>query len=157
MQLPINLPPFPTKTRQVGEQLQVLDIIRKRYVALTPEEWVRQHFINFLREHKGYPSGLISVELPVKINGMQQRADIVVFNRAGSPLMVVECKAPSVQITNETYAQAARYNLTLQAPLLVVTNGLNHFCSQIDLANRSFNSIQEIPEYEEALQIVNSY
>ncbi|MDX9847083.1 MAG: type I restriction enzyme HsdR N-terminal domain-containing protein [Tenuifilaceae bacterium] len=156
MQLPINLPQYPIKTRQADGQLQVFDSLRKRYVALTPEEWVRQHFINYLTEYKGYPAGLISVELPVTINSMQQRADIVVFNRSGLPLMVVECKSPSVKITNETYAQAARYNLSLQAPLLVVTNGLNHFCSQIDLANRSFNSIQEIPEYEVALRIASS-
>lgn len=156
MQLPINLPQFSIKTRQVGGQTQVFDSIRKRYVALTPEEWVRQHFLNYLTKHKAYPAGLISVELPVTINGLQQRADIVVFNRKGLSLMVVECKAPSVQITNETYAQAARYNLSLQAPLLVVTNGLNHFCSQIDLANRSFTSIQEIPAYDEAVRIANS-
>ncbi len=122
-------------------------MVRKKYVALTPEEWVRQHFINYLVTYKAYPVGLLAIEHPIMLNSMQQRVDIVAFNRRGEPLLVVECKAPGVNLTRETYAQAARYNLTLNANYLVVTNGLSHFCSKIDLVNKSFEAMAEVPSF----------
>lgn len=156
MDLRLNLPTFGINTRIENGQRQVFDVIRKRFVALTPEEWVRQHFVNYLREYKGYPSGLLSIEYPVLVNGMQQRADIVAFKRDGSPLVVIECKAPSVVINNDTYAQAARYNLSIKAPILMVTNGVIHFCSLIDLESKTFKSILEIPSYEAAIGMISS-
>ncbi len=149
MQVELNLPHFEIKTRISDGQRQVFDIIRKKYVILTPEEWVRQHFINYLITSKGYPAGLISVEMPVQINGMQQRADIVVHNKQGEPTLIVECKAPSVKLSNATYTQAARYNLMLRANMLVVTNGIQHFCSKIDLENKRFIPQANIPSYKE--------
>lgn len=149
MEHQLNLPVFDIKTRTLNGQKQVFDIIRKKFVALTPEEWVRQHFINYLVEHKQYPIGLISVEMPVMINRMPQRADIVVYNRKAKPVVVVECKAPTVTLSNSTYTQAARYNLVLKAQVLVVTNGVSHFCSKIDLVKKSFSPLTEIPNFVE--------
>lgn len=149
MENPLNLPDFDIRTRTTEGQRQVFDPIRKKYVALTPEEWVRQHFINYLVAFKGYPIGLIAVEHPILLNGMQQRVDIVAFNRKGEPQLVVECKASSVELTQETYAQAARYNMVLNASYLVVTNGLRHFCSEIDLAKRSFTPMLEVPLFSD--------
>lgn len=149
MNYALNLPVFDVKTRTMNGQKQIFDTIRKKFVALTPEEWVRQHFINYLVVSKGYPAGLISVEMAVQITNMQQRADIVVYNRQAHPIMVVECKAPSVPLTNATYTQAARYNLVLKAPLLVVTNGITHFCSKIDLKGKVFSPLKDVPSFVE--------
>lgn len=145
METPLNLPVFDIRTRTDGGQRQVFDPIRRKYVALTPEEWVRQHFINYLVAFKGYPVGLIAVEHPVLLNGMHQRVDIVAFGRVGEPQLVVECKAASIDLTQDTYAQAARYNIVLNASYLVVTNGMRHFCSKIDLVKRSFTPMSEVP------------
>ena len=145
----INLPSYNAKVRLQAGQKQIFDSIRQKYVALTPEEWVRQHFINYLTSEKGYPSGLISVEMPVEINGMQQRADIVIYDRKQQPAMIVECKAPTVKLTDKAYSQAARYNLVLKAPILVVTNGTSHFCSRIDLEHKKFTPLSDIPFYSE--------
>jgi hypothetical protein len=149
MDTPINLPAFDIKIRSEGNQLQVFDSIRRKFVAFTPEERVRQYFINYLLFYKSFPSGLLAVEQPVMVNNMNQRVDIVAFNRKGEPLLIVECKAPSVNLTRDTYAQAARYNLTLKANYLVVTNGVNHFCSRIDLVSKNFYSLSEVPNYNE--------
>lgn len=149
MPSPLSLPPFDIKTRTAGNQQQVFDPIRRRYVALTPEEWVRQHFINYLAQVKGFPGGLMAVEHPVKVSGMQQRADIVAFGRNGAPILVVECKASDVPITRGVFEQAAGYNLTLRAPYLVVTNGVNHFCSRVDLQSGAFEMLRELPGYGE--------
>ncbi len=143
----INLPAYEMKIREEGNTKQIFDPIRKKYVALTPEEWVRQHFINLLVTHKNYPMGLLAVEHPVKVNNMQQRVDIVAFNKQGKPMLVVECKAPEVKLTRETYAQAARYNLSLKANYLVVTNGVTHFCSKIDNESKKFYPLTDIPQY----------
>jgi hypothetical protein len=148
MDTPINLPDFNIKIRTEGDQQQVFDSIRRKFVALTPEERVRQYFINYLVSYKSFPAGLLAVEQLVMVNNMQQRVDIVAFNRKGEPLMVVECKAPSVKLTHDTYAQAARYNLTLKANYLVVTNGVNHFCSRADLVSKKFFSLPEVPDYK---------
>jgi predicted type IV restriction endonuclease len=149
MEFKLNLPSYEVKLREENLQKQIFDPIRRKYVALTPEEWVRQHFINYLTIHKGFSKGLLSIEHLVNVNNMPQRADIVAYNRNGQALLIVECKAPSVQLTKEVYEQAARYNLSLKAEFLVVTNGLNHFCSRIDLANFTFTPLKEIPPFIE--------
>jgi hypothetical protein len=149
MDTPLNLPSFEKSIKLVQGQKKIFDRIRKKYVVLTPEEWVRQHFINFLIEHRGYPMGLMAVEQKVIINGMPQRVDIVTYSRNGKPLLVVECKAPELELTQETYRQAARYNLTLNANYLVITNGKKHFCSWVDTKNMEFRMLNDIPNFKE--------
>ena len=151
MEMGLNLPPFEAKIRELNRSKQIFDPIRKKYVALTPEEWVRQHFINLMVVYKDYPAGLLNVEYPVTINSMQQRVDIVAFNKFGAPVLVVECKAPTVKLTNSTYAQAARYNLTLRANYLMVTNGMSHFCSRVDFETKSISPLKDIPNFREIL------
>ncbi|TAJ08185.1 type I restriction enzyme HsdR N-terminal domain-containing protein [Marinilabiliaceae bacterium JC017] len=148
---PLNLPTAQFRIKGEREKYQIFDMVRKKFVALTPEEWVRQHFINYLLVHLKYPRGLISVEMPVTINGLKQRADIVLFNRKGQPMMVVECKAPSVNITRRVFDQAARYNMRLQTSLLVVTNGLQHYCAALDAAKEDYSMLKQIPTFEQAL------
>lgn len=145
----LNLPDFELKCRGENDQQQVFDPIRKKYVSLTPEEYVRQYVINYLTNHKGFPVGLLSVEVPVSVNNMQQRADIVAFSRSAKPLLVVECKAFSIELTQQTYAQAARYNLSLKAPYLMVTNGIAHYISKIDFIEGKAESLQQIPNFSE--------
>lgn len=145
----LNLPARSFKTQKAGEKTRIFDVIRKKYVALTPEEWVRQHIIRFLADEKNCPMGLMSVEQSLKLNGMERRADIVVNNRAGKPAMIVECKAPDVKISEETFAQISRYNITLQVEYLLVTNGMQHYCCQIDLREKTYHFLQEIPDFQQ--------
>ncbi|MDD4384339.1 MAG: type I restriction enzyme HsdR N-terminal domain-containing protein [Bacteroidales bacterium] len=149
MQANLNLPPYDFKSRVYNGQHQIYDGIRRKYVILTPEEWVRQHFVNYLTTHKGYPVGLINIEFPVTVNGMLQRADIVAYGRSGNPLLIVECKAPTVKLDATTFSQAARYNLTLKANYLVVTNGIKHYCSMVDLQSKQFKAIPEVPDFKQ--------
>lgn len=144
----LNLPAFNVQTRIFEGQTQIFDSIRRKYVALTPEEWVRQHFINFLVTDRGYSAGLLAIEHQVDVSGMLQRADIVAHNRTGSPIMVVECKATNVEIGNSTFFQAARYNLSLKADYLAITNGLKHYCCKVDLESKQFEFLQEIPHFD---------
>ena len=146
---PLNLPEFKFKTQQSKGKTRIYDEIRKKYVALTPEEWVRQHIIRFLCEFKNYPPPLMAVETSVIINGLKQRADLVVYNRKGTPEMIVECKAPSVQITNQVFDQAARYNMTLNVSYLVISNGMNHFCAKLNYANNTYSFLKNIPDFNE--------
>ena len=148
MNLPqLNLPIVVLKTKLVEGTTQVFDQVRKKYLVLTPEEWVRQHFIQYLNKEKNYPLGLMGVEKMVKYNSMQTRADIVLYAVDGKPNMIVECKAPNVKITQDAFNQIARYNFKLQVPLLVVTNGIQHFCCQMDYENNSIKFIEEIPKF----------
>jgi predicted type IV restriction endonuclease len=147
MAIKLNLPEYEVKYRMDGEQQQVFDPIRKKYVALTPEEYVRQHVVNYLVNHRGFPKGLLAIESPVTVNNMTQRADIIAFSRNGKPLLVVECKAYTVEIMQQTFTQAARYNLYLRAPYLMVTNGIVHYCSKINFALGNSAAIVELPEY----------
>ena len=149
MQANLNLPPYDFKSRAYNGQHQIYDAIRRKYVILTPEEWVRQHFVNYLTAHKGYPVGLINIEFPVTVNGMLQRADIVAYGRTGNPLLIVECKASTVKLDATTFSQAARYNLTLKANYLVVTNGIKHYCSMVDLQSKQFEAIPEVPDFKQ--------
>lgn len=128
-QLPVlNLPAFEFSVREQGQSRQIYDIVRKRFIALTPEEWVRQNFMRYMIDFLRYPASLLSVERMVKVNGLSQRADIVVYNREGKPWLIVECKAPSVALSQDTFLQAARYNQDLSLPYFVLTNGLEHIC-----------------------------
>jgi type I site-specific restriction endonuclease len=133
---------------QSGKQ-QVYDGIRRRYVFLSPEEWVRQHFIHYLVSEKKVPASLVAVEMPLKYNRMMKRSDIVVFGRNGTPLLMVECKAPEVPVTQDVFHQVAMYNVTLKVPYLVVTNGLEHFACRINFGEGTYHFLKEIPGYGE--------
>ncbi len=145
----LNLPEYFVKTRIVEGQHQIFDEIRRKYVALIPEEWVRQHFINYLVVDRKFPKGLIAVEHPLIINKVSHRADIVAFASNGKPLVVVECKAPEVAINQGVIQQISRYNILLKAPILILTNGLIHYCVRIDFENNITKSIDSIPFYQE--------
>ncbi len=145
----LNLPDYPSKTRIVDGQQQIFDEVRMKYVALIPEEWVRQQFIGYLLNDRKYPKSLIAVEHPLTINGVNHRADIVVFKSDGKPFVVVECKAPDVSINQSVLQQISRYNILFKAPILILTNGLFHFCVQIDFESSTSRQLTAIPSYEE--------
>lgn len=144
----LNLPEFPAKVKQVdGGKVLIFDIIRKKYVQLTPEEWVRQNFIYYLVNFLGYPKSLIKVESGLKYNRLLKRSDILVFNRDVEPLLLVECKSSDLKITQDVIDQAAVYNRSLNARYLLVTNGIQHLCWKIsDDGNRL---LEEIPRYDD--------
>jgi len=148
---PLNLPTYPFKIKSSENKYFIFDIIRKKYVSLTPEEWVRQHIIHYLIEEKNYPISLIAVEKKVTVNKLTKRTDILVFNTKGTPHIIVECKAPSIKISQESFDQIARYNLKLEASYLIVTNGLTHFYTFMDLENECYVFLENIPEYEHYL------
>ncbi len=141
----LNLPPFDRKIMQRDGKPFILDIIRRQYVALTPEEWVRQHFVHFLINHKGYPQSLMANEVQLKLNGMSRRCDTVVYDRALKPRVIVEYKAPTVNITQKVFDQICRYNMVLQVDYLIVTNGLTHYCCKVDNGARSYTFLREVP------------
>jgi len=144
---PLNLPPHPFKISDNKGQLTLFDEIRKKHIIITPEEWVRQHFVQYLINQKKYPKSLIKLEGGVKLNGMPRRTDIVVFNPAGEKILLVECKAPSVEIDQKVFDQVARYNITHKIPLLAVTNGLQHYYCRVDFDNKKYHFIEDLPSY----------
>ncbi|MGL5787627.1 MAG: type I restriction enzyme HsdR N-terminal domain-containing protein, partial [Bacteroidales bacterium] len=127
----------------------VWDRLRKKFVALTPEEWVRQNFIEFLINHKGYPETLMNNEIAVRLNGMNKRCDSVIFDKSGKPVVILEYKAPQILINQNVFDQIVRYNMVLQVPFLIVSNGLNHYCCEVDYLNHRCNFMQDIPTFEE--------
>jgi hypothetical protein len=143
----LNFSKFPFRFKNSENKISIFDCIRKKFVILQPEEWVRQHCIQFLVQEKKYPKSLINVEKELKVNGLSKRYDIVVYNPDGSIHIIVECKAPQITINQETFNQIARYNLTLNATYLMVTNGLNHYYCQMDFKNECYNFLENIPDY----------
>jgi type I site-specific restriction endonuclease len=143
----LNLPEVELRIRTNGERKEVFDDIRKSFVALTPEEWVRQHFVHYLVDQKLVPRSLIAVEASLTVNRMKKRADIIVYRKNGTPCLIVECKAPEVKMTQAAFDQAAVYNMSLQVPYLVVTNGLTHFACRIDKDKGKIEFLKELPEY----------
>src|SRR6185436_19896122 len=123
--------------------------VRKRFVALTPEEWVRQHLLHFLMNERKYPQSLISVEKKLLVNKLEKRTDVVLYSNSLKPLLIAECKAPSVKLNQLTFDQAARYNMTLGVSFLLITNGLETFVCRIDHSNKSYLFLNEIPHYDE--------
>jgi len=144
----LNLPAYEFRYRTEGENLFVLDVYRKRFVRLTPEEEVRQRFARYLVEEKGFPASLLMTEYALKLNKLSRRCDILVHKPAGHPALLVECKAPEVSISQATFDQVARYNLAFRVSYLIVTNGLKHYCCQIDFETERIEFLQEIPSYE---------
>mgnify|MGYP000313193662 CR=1 FL=1 len=144
----LNLPPYEIKTRQQDGRQYILDVLRRKFIALTPEEWVRQHFVHYLIEHKGYPAALMANEMSLSIGNKKLRADSVLYNRHLQPRMIMEYKAPTIEITQKVFEQIAAYNLLLHVDYLVVSNGLQHYCCKIDYEKRNYNFLQDIPSYE---------
>jgi hypothetical protein len=143
----LNLPRHDLSISTEGQYTYIFDIIRKKRLVLTPEEWVRQNFVHYLIEDLHYPPSLMMTENGLKLFNTQKRSDIVVYDRNGAPLVVVECKAADVKITQETFNQVARYNITWKAPFVMVTNGLNHYCARYDAATCKYTFLKEIPQY----------
>jgi len=147
--LPLRLPPYPFKITDQNGQLVLFDAIRKKNIVITPEEWVRQHFVQYLINQKHYPKTLIKLEGGHKLNGMARRSDIVVYNSAGKKILLVECKAPSISIDQKTFEQVARYNITHKVNLLADSNGIDHYYCRIDFENQGYQFIEELPDYRE--------
>lgn len=147
---PLNLPPYPFKIRDDNGQLTLFDEIRKKNIVITPEEWVRQHFVQYLIRQKNYPKTLIKLEGGHKLNGMPKRSDIIIFNPEGQKILLVECKAPSVTIDQKVFDQIAHYNIVHKIALLAVTNGLKHYYCHIDFVKESYKFIEELPAYRNA-------
>jgi hypothetical protein len=146
---PLNLPNHPFKITQRDDVYFIFDEIRKKHLVLTPEEWVRQNFIRYLLKEKKFPSALLQIEGGLSLNQTRKRSDVLVYDSLGEKIMVIECKAPSVAITQATFDQAARYNSVYKARWLVVTNGLNHYYAKIDHTNGKFFFVEELPDYKE--------
>jgi type I site-specific restriction endonuclease len=143
----LNLPQYSFRIKEKLEKKLIFDNFRRRWVALTPEEWVRQNFVQYLTEEKHFPPSLVAIERSLRINQRDFRTDIVLFSKTGNPLVVVECKAPEVKISQQVFDQIARYNLDLRVSYLIVTNGLSHYCCRFDQQQLSYTFLAEIPDY----------
>lgn len=144
--LRLNLPEFQPKIKKT-DRLYIWDRLRRRYVALTPEEWVRQHFINYLIMEKSYPEALIANEIQINLNQQKKRCDSVVYNKELTPLVIVEYKSPDVKITQEVFNQIVNYNIVLKVQYLIVSNGMEHYCCRINYSDMTFEYLSEIPDY----------
>ena len=144
----LNLPPYPIKIQEKGEKRQIFDFLRRKWVALTPEEWVRQHFTHYLTEHKGYPKTLLANEVELRIGEKHLRCDTLLYNKELRPRMIIEYKAPTIQIQQKTFDQISVYNLLLKVDYLIVSNGLQHYCCKMDYAAQRYIFLEAIPDYE---------
>lgn len=142
----LNLPEYSFRIKSPEGKTLIFDSLRKKFVRLTPEEWVRQNFVQFLIAEKKYPASLIAVEAGVKVNNNPQRADLLIFDRAGKAALVAEFKAPEVKISQQTFDQIVRYNMQLKVPFLIVSNGLEHYCCRIVYEDNSYTFLPEIPD-----------
>lgn len=145
----LNLPHYSFRIKEKLEKKLIFDVFRRRWVSLTPEEWVRQNFARYLTEEKHFPVALVAIERSLRINQHDFRTDIVLFSKSGNPLVVVECKAPEVKISQQTFDQIARYNLELRVSYLIVTNGINHYCCRFDQQQLNYIFLAEMPDYRE--------
>ena len=147
--LPLNLPSYPAKILKRNGKNVIFDPLRQKYVALTPEEWVRPHFVHFLTDFKGYPKGLLANEIQLDLNGTKKRCDTVLFNKDLSARMIVEYKAPNIEITQAVFDQITRYNMVLKVEYLIVSNGIRHYCCRIDYNTLKYTFLPDIPSYTE--------
>lgn len=143
----LNFPSYPFKIKQGDNVAYIFDEIRKKFLVLTPEEWVRQHVVQYIIQEKGYPKSLIKLEGGLRLHSLQKRTDIMVYNTLGEKILLVECKAPSVKITQKAFDQIARYNIIHQVPLLFVSNGLEHFTCHINLQERNYQFVENLPHF----------
>lgn len=146
----LNFPQFEYRFKSTENKVSIFDVIRKKFIILQPEEWVRQHCVHYLINEKNYPKSLINVEKELNINGLKKRYDIVIFNSDGSILLIVECKSYDITINQDTFDQIARYNLALNAEFLMVTNGINHYYCQMDTEAERYQFLRDIPNYKKA-------
>ena len=148
----LNLPQAALKIISKDGKQQVFDILRRKYVALTPEEWVRQHFVHYLISARGFPAECIGNEVSITLNGTRKRCDTVVYGRNAEPIMVVEYKSPQVEITQQVFDQISRYNIRLKVKWLIVSNGLQHYCCRIDYESGTSRFLEDIPSYSDILE-----
>jgi hypothetical protein len=144
----LQFPTYSFRFKNSENKVAIFDEIRKKFIIVTPEEWVRQHVVQFLLQDKKYPKSHINVEKLLKINGLNKRYDIVVYKPDGNITILIECKAPDVKISQSTFDQIARYNMTLKAEYLMVTNGLNHYFCKMDYENEKYDFLTDLPEYQ---------
>ncbi len=144
----LNLPPYPVRLAGTSERPTIFDVLRRRYVALTPEEWVRQHFVQFLINQKGYPQTLLANEVKLQVGDKRLRADTVLYDRSLQPRMIVEYKAPTIALTQRVFEQISVYNLLLHVDYLIVSNGLEHYCCRMNYEANSYEFLADIPEHE---------
>lgn len=144
----LHFPKYSFRFKNSENKVAIFDEIRKKFIIITPEEWVRQHVVQFLLQDKKYPKSHINVEKLLKINDLNKRYDVVVYNPDGSIFILVECKAPEIKISQHTFDQIARYNMTLNADYLMVTNGLNHYFCKMDYEKEKYDFLPELPEYQ---------
>ncbi len=147
----LNLPDYQFNIKSNEKRYLILDTLRRRWVALTPEEWVRQNFVRYLIDDRQFPAALMNNEISLTQNSIKRRCDTLVADQNGNPLVIVEYKAPSIEITQKTFDQIVRYNMVLKAQYLIVSNGLSHYCCKIDYENNSYSFLKEIPCYSELL------
>jgi len=143
----LNFPAYTFTYQTVNKIRYIFDKFRKKHVVLTPEEWVRQHLACYLTEQKKFPNSLIALEVGLEVNNLKKRCDLLVYDRFGKPLLLAECKAPEVRITQEVFDQICIYNLSLKVPYLIITNGLNHYFCKIDVDAKEYGFMEIIPEY----------
>jgi hypothetical protein len=143
----LNLPTYSFSVKSKAGRKYIFDAIRGKYIVLTPEEWVRQNFIRYLASEKGFPASLITVEQQFSFNKMKKRTDILVYNNKGDPVVLVECKAPSVPITSNVFEQIGLYNLTHHVPWLIVTNGIKHYCCRYVEQEGNYRFADSIPDW----------
>lgn len=145
----LNLPPYAIRVREKDGRRQIFDFLRRKYVALTPEEWVRQHFVHYLVEEKGYPRGLVGNEIEVRVGEKRLRCDTVVYDRQLQPVMIVEYKAPDIELSERVIDQVMAYNALLRVGWLVVSNGREHCCCRLEYEKKEYSFVRNIPDYEE--------
>ncbi len=149
----LNLPEYAFRTKMENGKQLIFDSIRKKFVVLTPEEWVRQNFIQYLKKEKKYPENLMAVEKQIMVNDKRRRFDLLIYLRNGQPYLIAEFKAPNVKITQDAFDQVVRYNMALRVERVIVSNGLQHFACEIDYVKNSFSYLPEIPEFFERCKI----
>lgn len=147
----LNLPEYSFRIVKDDRRLMIFDAVRRKYVVLTPEEWVRQNFVRYLIEAGNYPPGLIGIEVMSPYNNLRKRVDVLVHDRRGIPVMIVECKAPDVPVDEKVFDQIVCYNMGFKVKCLVVTNGLYHYACKIDMENKQYAFLMNIPTYEDLL------
>ena len=144
----LNLPKFKIHLGGTREKPEIFDFLRRRYVKLTPEEWVRQHFVHWLVEKKGYPKGLLGNEIELRVADKKLRCDSVLYDQQTRPRMIIEYKAPTIPLSQKVFDQISAYNLLLHVDYLVISNGMEHYCCRMNYENNSYDFLQDIPDYK---------
>ena len=143
----LNLPKYEIKIGGTAKKPTIFDFLRRKHVALTPEEWVRQHFVHYLVEHKGYPKELLANEVELRVGEKRLRCDTLLYNRKLQPVMIIEYKAPTIELQEKVFDQIASYNILLHVDYLIISNGITHYCCRMDYENKKYLFLKEIPDY----------